>query len=481
MQAGDHWQAGWKRDRSGLELQRELTGGVSVRTERDRFGQETSKSVGVRNMEQSARRYAWGVGNRLQSVHDEWPGKHTTFNYDAFDNLIRAEYTENNQTGTIYRAPDVIGNLFETPYCNDRRYDKGGRLTEDPNCFYHYDCEGNLIFKELKKPQGYSSLGKAALQKKYGIRFKATGTGWLYEWSAGGMLERVVNPQQGKVSFGYDALGRRIYKEVKHTRTHWLWDSNTPLHEWQTTEKEPLIDLVTWVFEEGTFVPAARITSGGSQSIVTDYLGTPVQMYDAKGEKIWEAQLDIYGRVRTFVGRSLSDCPFRYQGQYQDSETGLYYNRFRYYDPSVGSYISQYPIRLAGDEINLYTYVHNPNCWIDPNGLFGSGSGQHTAIVNVYDTNGNRVSRDILKSGNMTPDEKTLGFPESTLATHTEARAMKNIPLSEGQRMEIFGMNPPCNSCKGKMNARAVETGADITYIWKDKKTGEIKKWKACH
>ncbi|MDR0603959.1 MAG: hypothetical protein LBG80_06630, partial [Bacteroidales bacterium] len=90
----------------------------------------------------------------------------------------------------------------------------GGRLTEDPNYFYHYDCEGNLIFKEFKKPQGYSSLNRTALQKKYGIRFKATTTGWLYEWSAGGMLERVINPQQGKVTFGYDALGRRVGSET---------------------------------------------------------------------------------------------------------------------------------------------------------------------------------------------------------------------------------------------------------------------------
>jgi RHS repeat-associated protein len=75
--------------------------------------------------------------------------------------------------------------------------------------------------------------------------------------------------------------------------------------------------------------------------------------------------LDIYGRVRTFAGRSLSECPFRYQGQYQDEETGLYYNRFLYYDAGVGSYISQYPIGLEGDNPTLYGYVHDPNTWID--------------------------------------------------------------------------------------------------------------------
>ena len=44
----------------------------------------------------------------------------------------------------------------------------------------------------------------------------------------------------------------------------------------------------------------------------------------------------------------MNDCPFRYQGQYEDSETGLYYNRFRYYSPDEGMYISQDPIRRAG-------------------------------------------------------------------------------------------------------------------------------------
>jgi RHS repeat-associated protein len=79
--------------------------------------------------------------------------------------------------------------------------------------------------------------------------------------------------------------------------------------------------------------------------------------------------LDIYGRVRTFAGRSLSECPFRYQGQYQDEETGLYYNRFRYYDAEVGSYISQDPIGLAGGNPTLYGYVFDTNIQIDTLGL----------------------------------------------------------------------------------------------------------------
>jgi RHS repeat-associated protein len=200
------------------------------------------------------------------------------------------------------------------------------------------------------------------------------------------------NASTGKIRFGYDALGRRTYKEVKNIRTNWLWDGNTPLHEWQSTKEEPRIDIITWVFEAGSFVPCARITDKGSQSIVTDYLGTPTRMFDSEGKKTWEAELDIYGRVRTFAGSSLKDCPFRYQGQYQDEETGLYYNRFRYYDSSIGGYISPDPIGLAGGNPTLYGYVKNTNFWLDLLGLviiptrtLGNGGELVSATATVTD------------------------------------------------------------------------------------------------
>jgi len=65
-------------------------------------------------------------------------------------------------------------------------------------------------------------------------------------------------------------------------------------------------------------------------------------MHDKIGVKVWDAGLDIYRNVRKFDGElSQCACPFRFQGQYEDGETGLYYNRFRYYSPEMGCYISQ--------------------------------------------------------------------------------------------------------------------------------------------
>jgi RHS repeat-associated protein len=135
------------------------------------------------------------------------------------------------------------------------------------------------------------------------------------------------------------------------------------------------------VFEEGSFRPAAKLTKDKKYSIVTDYLGTPAQMYDEKGQVVWETHLDIYGKVRTFAGRSLSDCPFRYQGQYEDAETGLYYNRFRYYSPEEGTYLSQDPIGLAGNNPTLYGYVSDTNSWLDIFGLIIVYRGERSSMT----------------------------------------------------------------------------------------------------
>jgi RHS repeat-associated protein len=136
--------------------------------------------------------------------------------------------------------------------------------------------------------------------------------------------------------------------------------------EFRDITKQP---PVTWVFESGTFVPAAKITEKQQLSIVTNYMGTSEAMYREDGEAVWTCELNSYGRVRNFQGESKTMCPFRYQGQYEDAETGLYYNRFRYYDPDAGNYLSQDPIGLAGNNLTLYGYVSDTNSWLDQLGL----------------------------------------------------------------------------------------------------------------
>ncbi|WP_448511366.1 RHS repeat-associated core domain-containing protein, partial [Photorhabdus sp. MH8.4] len=63
-------------------------------------------------------------------------------------------------------------------------------------------------------------------------------------------------------------------------------------------------------------------------------------------------------------------CNLRFCGQYEDEESGLFYNRHRYYESDTGQYLSTDPLGLNGGP-NPYAYVHNPANWIDPLGLSG--------------------------------------------------------------------------------------------------------------
>jgi len=74
--------------------------------------------------------------------------------------------------------------------------------------------------------------------------------------------------------------------------------------------------------------------------------------------------------------RDAGFCPIRFPGQWADPETGLYYNRYRHYDPLAGQYASPDPIGLLGGA-RPQGYVRNPNAWFDPLGLqqYFSGHG----------------------------------------------------------------------------------------------------------
>ena len=99
-----------------------------------------------------------------------------------------------------------------------------------------------------------------------------------------------------------------------------------------------------------------------------DHLGTPIALTDEKQNIVWAARLDPWGNVQEEFNPDNIEQSIRLPGQHQDKDTGLYYNRHRYYDPSVGSYVNQDPIGLAGG-VNGYVYPVNPQANYDPWGL----------------------------------------------------------------------------------------------------------------
>jgi len=373
-QAGNKaWTAQMSYNALGQEELRKVSGGVISEWQYDSMGRVKSHRVGSNDRDSRRRKYDWDVNQRLKSITDDLNNKRTTFSYDQFSNLVKADYGFGD---ILSRESDDVGNLYEKADKSDRIYGKGSRLekskvntNELKNQFqggrgklvtegveYSYDGEGNLI----KKAEPNGNITK-------------------YDYYGNGMLKEVTKPDGETVSFKYDSLGRRIEKSSDSNIIKFVWDGNNPLHEWEEENRQE--SLTTWIFDEGSFVPSAKMTNQGNYSIITDHLGTPVEAYDEDGEKVWEQELDIYGRVkpRPVVkewGQVVDDgmfgehfIPFRYQGQYSDEETGLYYNRHRYYSPELGQYITQDPIGLEGGNPTFYAYVMNPNNQTDPFGL----------------------------------------------------------------------------------------------------------------
>ena len=394
---GENWEEKIVRDSEGLKIEKIFAGGIRMTRTYDAYGNVISQKSRSFRQDGYDRRYAWNASGRLQSVIDGIMGGRTSYAYDAVGSLMSARYEDGTDD---YRMPDATGNIFRSRDRRDRKYGKGGRILHDRHYDYLYDVEGNLILKTPRR--GLTPHPNHEISEESGTHIVWQTGDYAYEWYGNGMLKEVRLPYGKIVRFEYDALGRRTAKLFNGHVFRYLWDGNVMVQEWQYEEKdrpqhsidefgrirmqgeEPVENLVTWVYEEGSYVPVAKIQNGERYTIISDYMGRPVEAYNSYGNVVWQADYDIYGDLRNIKG--IRDfIPFRQLGQYEDDETRLYYNRFRYYDPRIGNYISQDPIRLMGNNPTLYGYVGDLNNWVDIFGLkCKSPNGYKTGDVDIH-------------------------------------------------------------------------------------------------
>ncbi|MEZ2793493.1 RHS repeat-associated core domain-containing protein, partial [Proteus terrae] len=113
---------------------------------------------------------------------------------------------------------------------------------------------------------------------------------------------------------------------------------------------------IQWLYQPSEITPTARYQRGKLHYIVTDHQGTPREIFSEKGIVSWAGRLNTWGQMAFWQSHDdyadndpeYTECHFRFAGQYEDKESGLYYNRFRYYDKDTGQYISPDPIGLLG-------------------------------------------------------------------------------------------------------------------------------------
>ncbi len=256
--------------------------------------------------------YTYDLLNRLKLVEG---GTSETFDFDPANNLLAAG--ESNTSGTA----------------------KGNRLRMQGDRKFQYDPRGNLIQENRGKD------GKICTQYKYDLHNQ--------------LVE--VEKQGQTTRYQYDPLGRRISKQDSFGTTRYLWAGDQMVQEVRNNIKK------TYVYEPESFRPVALVQDDQVFHYHLDHLGTPKELTSDTGRVVWQAQYHTYGNVAKMAVCEVENN-LRFQGQYFDEETGLHYNRHRYYNPNSGQFISQDPIGLLGG-VNNYQYVPNPTGWVDPFGL----------------------------------------------------------------------------------------------------------------
>ncbi|MEG1466936.1 MAG: RHS repeat-associated core domain-containing protein [Hafnia sp.] len=329
------------------------------------------------------RDYTYDAVGNLASITDQQKGS-KTFSHDVRGRFTQETYRPTPallQTGYAGHneifAPDATHNVLgasASPELLALKRTTGNRLTLLGSHHYRYDEYGNCI------QDSYGSDQHAVRHYR-----------WDGEHRLVGFRETRHGNEITSFTYDYDCFGRRVRKHNVLTGESRLffWQDDRLISE--CNEKlacpgghpssfgsEPHTDALsvrTYIYEPNgnSFRPLAMLGGRGKNAkvfyYINDYLGTPQELVSPSGEIVWSAVYHAYGQQAFTLANHIPQ-PLRFQGQYHDEESGLSYNRYRYYDVSALRYLSPDPIGLAGG-VNAYAYVPSPLSWVDPLGLDG--------------------------------------------------------------------------------------------------------------
>jgi RHS repeat-associated protein len=167
----------------------------------------------------------------------------------------------------------------------------------------------------------------------------------------------------GTVTFKYDPLGRRIEKSSSAATSVYAYDADNLIEE---TNASGTV-VARYSQSQNIDEPLAMLRSSATSYYNADGLGSVTSLTNSSGAAAETYTYYSFGNVTASSG-SLTN-PFQYTGRELDSETGLYNNRSRYYDPALGRFDEEDVVGFGGGK-NFYAYVdNNPVTDVDPLGL----------------------------------------------------------------------------------------------------------------
>ncbi|ASO22169.1 Putative deoxyribonuclease RhsC [Actinoalloteichus hoggarensis] len=367
---------------TGREVRRDLGAGAALTQtwdDADRLRSQALTVSGASAVEVVAQRraYVYRSGGEVLAVTDQLAGP-KEFELDPSGRVTSVRGTSpHGADWTEQYAYDGRGAIVRASRDAEHTAEQASRLRE---------YSGTLITRAGDETFEYDGHGRViARRRQVGEDSRV----WTYSWDSYDRLVGVRSPDGESWRYRYDPIGRRIAKErlaenggteqIVVERVDFVWDGEVLAEQvhTRTVDGEKTATVTTWEWElsgpralsqhEHALGSAdAESTTERFHAIVADLVGTPSELVDEHGRVTRQAPADLWGRQVLPAAESVT--PLRFPGQYHDGETGLHYNRFRYYDPATARYLSADPLGLDPAPDN-HSYVTNPIHELDPLGL----------------------------------------------------------------------------------------------------------------
>ena len=337
--------------------------------------------------------YEYDGSSRLISVKDSEGNQAVSYAYDMLGRITRETKTGREDISYTYDANNnrkqmTIGNKT-TAY----QYNKNDELLRTDTL--HTDTEKNdvVIYKNDKNGNQLATVNRSE------IPAEAKDTSYIdVDVTLGDnqLNDNVVNHYNAlnqltetltknyKVSFTYDAEGLRTGKTVNGEKTVYVWDGDQVVMELSKG------GAVQKRYIRGNdLVYADKGENTEKTYYVTDMHGNVVQLLDESGNVTKTYEYDSFGNE--VKPEKKDENPYRYCGEYYDKETEEVYLRARYYEPSVGRFITRDTYTGESDEplsLHLYTYCENDGVnMVDPSGHNRVIPGMPTIDLKKYKKN----------------------------------------------------------------------------------------------
>lgn len=399
-------------------LELEDQNGIVVQYGYDYLGQRLWR---INDVTQRAVRYTYDDLGRLTKISDDL-GMRQTFIYDRLSRLIRRDFSGGafeqyeynihgkvslhtvvdgggqclcrrtysyDAVGSIKEVRNLEGDTTAYDYTANQQLD-AARENDVVSEKFEYDATGNLRYSSslgtLEYAPGNRLLEAGSLEYVYNAagrlsEVRGGGQNRALSYDAAGRLRSVQSGNGSTIRYSYDALGRRTIKNVDGATTRFVWDEMTLM-----LEKADVSPVTEYAFVPGFFFPLTQWNGEAHYHYVLHPAGLPLEMLDGRGDLAWRGAYSTFGALISATANGARN-PLRLQGQYEDAETGLHYNLYRYYDPLTSRYITPDPFGLLGS-LNTYEYGLNPLNWMDPFGLMARPSGSPSPAIRQKLQNG---------------------------------------------------------------------------------------------